>query len=34
LPPRLLEFIEETCARPSVREFLDHSRPPNPPPER
>jgi glutathione S-transferase len=34
LPPRLADYVAATLERPSVREFLDHPRPPNPPPER
>jgi glutathione S-transferase len=32
MPDPLLAFIEATCARPSVRAYIDHARPPNPPP--
>jgi glutathione S-transferase len=32
LPEPLRHFVETTIARPSVRSYLEHSRPPNPPP--
>ena len=31
MPDALTAFIAATCQRPSVRTYLDHSRPPNPP---
>jgi glutathione S-transferase len=31
LPPALQAMVDETCGRPSVRAYLEHSRPPNPP---
>lgn len=32
LSSTVTEFLERTLARPSVRAYLDHARPPNPPP--
>lgn len=31
MPARVSEYLAAVLARPSVREFLDHPRPPNPP---
>jgi hypothetical protein len=31
MPDMLTRFIETTAARPSVRSYLEHARPPNPP---
>ena len=31
MPARIAEYLAAVLARPSVREFLDHPRPPNPP---
>lgn len=31
VPPAAQAYVDAVCARPSVREFLDHPRPPNPP---
>lgn len=31
LPAPLQALVDETCRRPSVRAYLDHPRPPNPP---
>jgi glutathione S-transferase len=32
MPDPLLRFIDATIARPSVRAYIEHARPPNPPP--
>ena len=32
LPPAVQQFLEANLARPSIRAYLDHPRPPNPPP--
>jgi glutathione S-transferase len=34
VPDDVARFVDAVCERPSVREFLEHPRPPNPPPER
>ncbi len=31
VPAEIAAFVAEVCARPSVRDFLAHERPPNPP---
>jgi len=31
LTPELQAFVDENCARPSVKSFLEHDRPPQPP---
>jgi hypothetical protein len=31
LPPELTALVEANVARPSVRRYLEHARPPNPP---
>jgi glutathione S-transferase len=31
VPPAIAAFVADVCARPSVRDFLDHARPPHPP---
>jgi glutathione S-transferase len=32
LPEEVRRFVEVTLARPAIRAYLDHPRPPNPPP--
>jgi glutathione S-transferase len=31
VPAEIAAFVDEVCARPSVREYLEHERPPHPP---
>jgi glutathione S-transferase len=31
VPAKIADFVADVTARPSVREFLEHTRPPNPP---
>jgi glutathione S-transferase len=34
VPDEVARFVERTCERPSVRDYLEHARPPNPPTDR